>query len=101
MSILSSVPFLLATNHIMLLEKTNQDLKARINALEQEMSRLRGINEKISLGSTDLVPSVFEGKTLAATDASALTPPASAHVKLQLSTPERPSSAVPSEHEQL
>ncbi|XP_006454972.1 hypothetical protein AGABI2DRAFT_189489 [Agaricus bisporus var. bisporus H97] len=90
-----------ATNHIMLLEKTNQDLKARINALEQEMARLRGINEKISLGSTDLVPSVFEGKTLAVTDASALTPPASAHVKLQLSTPERPSSAVPSEHEQL
>jgi len=43
-----------ATNHIVFLEKSNQDLKARINALEQEMDRLRAINEKISLGHADL-----------------------------------------------
>ena len=43
-----------ATNHIVSLEKSNQDLKARINTLEQEMDRLRAINEKISLGHVDL-----------------------------------------------
>lgn len=92
----------LATNHIVLLEKTNQELKARINALEQEMARLRAINEKISLGNTELPPSAFEGKPLSsASDTSATTPPASAQVKMQRSTPERPSSAAPSDREQL
>lgn len=70
----------------MLLEKTNQELKARINALEQEMARLRTINEKISLGNTDA--SAFEGNPLP----DAPTPPASGQVKIQRSTPERPSS---------
>lgn len=88
-----------ATNHIVLLEKTNQELKARINALEQEMSRLRAINEKISLSNTDLVPPGFEGKAMS--DTSATTPPASGQVKIQRSTPERPSSANPSDQEQL
>jgi cell division protein FtsB len=97
-SILANHPPTLATNHIVLLEKANQELKARINALEQEMTRLRAINEKISLGNTDLTPG-FEGKPLP--DASATTPPASGQVKMQRSTPERPSSAVPSDHEQL
>ncbi|KAJ3553921.1 hypothetical protein NP233_g12533 [Leucocoprinus birnbaumii] len=87
-----------ATNHIVFLEKSNQELKARINALEQEMSRLRAINEKISLSNTELPPG-FDSKAMS--DASATTPPASGQVKIQRSTPERPGSANPSDHEHL
>jgi hypothetical protein len=39
-----------ATNHIVVLEKANQEMQARIANLEQEVLRLRGLNEKISLG---------------------------------------------------
>ncbi|KAL0951719.1 hypothetical protein HGRIS_008395 [Hohenbuehelia grisea] len=42
-----------ATNHIAALEKANEEMEARINELEKEMQRLRAINEKISLGSTE------------------------------------------------
>ncbi|RPD65020.1 hypothetical protein L227DRAFT_494428 [Lentinus tigrinus ALCF2SS1-6] len=39
-----------ATNHIVNLEKTNRQLQARLASLEAEVSRLRALNEKISLG---------------------------------------------------
>ncbi|TFY82272.1 hypothetical protein EWM64_g1735 [Hericium alpestre] len=38
-----------ATNHIVQLEKMNQQLQKRLAAVEQEVSRLRSLNEKISL----------------------------------------------------
>lgn len=44
-----SWPFFTATNHITSLEKTNRQLQARLLAVEQEVVRLRAINEKISL----------------------------------------------------
>ncbi|TFK77534.1 hypothetical protein BDN72DRAFT_48475 [Pluteus cervinus] len=52
-----------ATNHIVALENTNKDLLARINQLEQDIQRLRAINEKISLGSTETPsPPMFDGR---------------------------------------
>ncbi|KAF8899179.1 hypothetical protein BD779DRAFT_1666896 [Infundibulicybe gibba] len=54
-----------ATNHIVALEKANKDMQARIIALEQEMQRLRAINEKISLGSNDTPsPGMFDSRPL-------------------------------------
>lgn len=51
-----------ATNHILALEKANKEMQARIATLEQEMQRLRAINEKISLGSNDTPsPRTFDG----------------------------------------
>ena len=43
-------PTILATNHIVNLEKTNRSLQQRLAALEAEVTRLRALNEKISLG---------------------------------------------------
>ncbi|KAL4070546.1 hypothetical protein J3A83DRAFT_4243971 [Scleroderma citrinum] len=42
-----------ATNHIIYLEKTTQEMQARLLVLEQEVQRLRAVNEKISLGVTN------------------------------------------------
>ncbi|KAG2022798.1 hypothetical protein CC2G_000522 [Coprinopsis cinerea AmutBmut pab1-1] len=42
-----------ATNHIIALEKANKELEDRIAALEAEMQRLRGVNEKISLSANN------------------------------------------------
>ncbi|KAG6878313.1 hypothetical protein C0993_008910 [Termitomyces sp. T159_Od127] len=54
-----------ATNHIIALEKINRELQARLNELDSEMTRLRGINEKISLGSAQTPsPSMFDSKPL-------------------------------------
>lgn len=39
-----------ATHHIIQLDKMNQQLQARLAAVEQEVARLRSLNEKISLG---------------------------------------------------
>ncbi|OBZ68442.1 hypothetical protein A0H81_11619 [Grifola frondosa] len=39
-----------ATNYISTLEKTNSVLQSRLASLEQEVQRLRSLNEKISLG---------------------------------------------------
>jgi len=44
---------LVATNHIIYLEKTTQEMQARLLVLEQEVQRLRAVNEKISLGVTN------------------------------------------------
>jgi hypothetical protein len=56
---------LTATQHIVVLEKTNQDLQARINALEQEMHRLRALNEKISLNANETPsPGMFDARPL-------------------------------------
>ncbi|KAK0198784.1 hypothetical protein F5146DRAFT_106796 [Armillaria mellea] len=52
-----------ATQYISSLEKTNQDLQARITQLEQEMQRLRSLNEKMSLGDTPS-PGVFDARPL-------------------------------------
>ncbi|KIK47618.1 hypothetical protein CY34DRAFT_21310 [Suillus luteus UH-Slu-Lm8-n1] len=40
-----------ATNHIILLDKQTQEMQARLMVLEQEVQRLRAVNEKISLGT--------------------------------------------------
>jgi glycogen debranching enzyme len=54
-----------ATNHITALEKANKEMQARLTELEQEMVRLRAINEKISLGSTETPsPGMFDGRPL-------------------------------------
>ncbi|KAJ8518787.1 hypothetical protein ONZ45_g4193 [Pleurotus djamor] len=54
-----------ATNHIVALEKANQELLARIDALEAEMQRLRGINEKISLNNNATPsPNAFNARPL-------------------------------------
>ncbi|KAF8727764.1 hypothetical protein AX14_007041 [Amanita brunnescens Koide BX004] len=54
-----------ATNHIVALEKANKELRERLASLEQEMQRLRSINEKISLTATEAAsPSVFDGRTM-------------------------------------
>jgi len=60
-----------ATNHIVALEKANHDMQARIAALEQEVLRLRGLNEKISLGVDTPPPS----QSLHSTDARPISPP--------------------------
>ncbi|KAK2461480.1 hypothetical protein APHAL10511_005943 [Amanita phalloides] len=60
-----------ATNHIIALEKTNKELRERLANLEQEMQRLRSINEKISLTVAEATsPAMFDGR--------ALSPPADA-----------------------
>lgn len=46
-----------ATNHIIYLEKTTQEMQARLLVLEQEVQRLRAVNEKISLGVPSATPS--------------------------------------------
>jgi hypothetical protein len=54
-----------ATNHITALEKANKEMQARLTELDQEMVRLRAINEKISLGSTETPsPGMFDGRPL-------------------------------------
>lgn len=54
-----------ATTHIVSLEKSNKDLQARINALEQEVHRLRILNEKISLSANETPsPGMFDGRPL-------------------------------------
>ncbi|KAL0580695.1 hypothetical protein V5O48_001336 [Marasmius crinis-equi] len=58
-----------ATNYITQLEAQNQELQNRLNFLEQEMQRLRALNEKISLPSRDSPPPKFDP------DARPLSPP--------------------------
>jgi len=54
-----------ATNHITALEKANKEMMARLAELEAEMARLRAVNEKISLGSTETPsPGMFDAKQL-------------------------------------
>jgi len=54
-----------ATNHIVALEKANKELQGRLANLEQEIQRLRSINEKISLTATEATsPAVFDGRAL-------------------------------------
>lgn len=64
-----------ATNHITALEKANKDMMARLAELEAEMARLRAVNEKISLGSTETPsPGMFDAKPLSPqTDGSTAT----------------------------
>ncbi|KAK7058609.1 hypothetical protein VNI00_002245 [Paramarasmius palmivorus] len=59
-----------ATNYIVQLENTNRELQARLQLLDQEMQRLRALNEKISLPSHDTPsPGHFDA------DARPLSPP--------------------------
>ncbi|KAG5645348.1 hypothetical protein DXG03_006410 [Asterophora parasitica] len=54
-----------ATNHIVALEKANKEMLDRLNELEAEMTRLRVVNEKISLGSTETPsPGMYDTKPL-------------------------------------
>ncbi|KAG6814001.1 hypothetical protein H0H92_004494 [Tricholoma furcatifolium] len=54
-----------ATNHITHLEKLNRELQARLAELEAEMTRLRAMNEKISLQSAETPsPGMFDNKPL-------------------------------------
>jgi hypothetical protein len=45
--------FYSATNHIVQLEKLNQQLQKKIQGLNAEISRLQNLNEKISLNNTN------------------------------------------------
>jgi hypothetical protein len=54
-----------ATNHIVALEKANKELQGRLASLEQEMQRLRSINEKISLTAAEVTPpNIFDGRAV-------------------------------------
>lgn len=44
------IMFASATNHIIALEKSSRAMQARLASVEQEVQRLRSLNEKISLG---------------------------------------------------
>jgi cell division septum initiation protein DivIVA len=58
---------MLATNHIVSLEKTNQDLQNRIAELEQEVQRLRSLNDKIAAsneGTGTGTAGVFDARPL-------------------------------------
>lgn len=63
-----------ATNHITSLEKTNRQLQARLAAVEQEVIRLRSINEKISL-SVGGAPTGSQSPTQVHMDSRPLSPP--------------------------
>ncbi|EMD32524.1 hypothetical protein CERSUDRAFT_58152 [Gelatoporia subvermispora B] len=70
-----------ATNHIVSLEKTNRQLQQRLAAIEQEVQRLRSLNEKISLAAGN-TPS-----------------PGSMDVARPLSPPPEGSQQVPQQHQ--
>ncbi|KAH9943997.1 uncharacterized protein BXZ73DRAFT_39083 [Epithele typhae] len=59
-----------ATAHIVSMEKTNRQLQARLQQLESEVTRLRSLNEKISLGVNNS-PSPGQGSM----DSRPLSPP--------------------------
>ncbi|KAG9313987.1 hypothetical protein JVU11DRAFT_4763 [Chiua virens] len=61
-----------ATNHIIFLEKSTQEMQARLLVLEQEVQRLRAVNEKISLGVTN---SPSPGNNIHGVDSRPLSPP--------------------------
>ncbi|EIN14408.1 hypothetical protein PUNSTDRAFT_80751 [Punctularia strigosozonata HHB-11173 SS5] len=60
-----------ATNHIVHLEKQNQQLNQRLAALDQEVQRLRALNEKISLA----VDTPSPGQPVHPIDSRPLSPP--------------------------
>jgi hypothetical protein len=62
-----------ATNHIVNLEHTTAEMQARLAHLEQEVKRLRAINEKISLG--DNTPSPGNTASLHSIDRRPISPP--------------------------
>ncbi|EGN93190.1 hypothetical protein SERLA73DRAFT_190105 [Serpula lacrymans var. lacrymans S7.3] len=63
-----------ATNHIVNLEKSTQEMQARLLSLEQEVQRLRAINEKISLGVNN-TPSPGQSTHMHGMDSRPLSPP--------------------------
>ncbi|PCH34140.1 hypothetical protein WOLCODRAFT_63513 [Wolfiporia cocos MD-104 SS10] len=60
-----------ACNHIEALEKNNRQLQERLHMVEQEVARLRTLNEKISLGGVGNTPSPGQVNM----DARPLSPP--------------------------
>ncbi|KII94007.1 hypothetical protein PLICRDRAFT_100660 [Plicaturopsis crispa FD-325 SS-3] len=63
-----------ATNHIVALEKAQQEMQMQLATLEQECARLRAINEKISLGVAT-TPSPGQSGSLHSMDSRPLSPP--------------------------
>ncbi|KIM88739.1 hypothetical protein PILCRDRAFT_95401 [Piloderma croceum F 1598] len=63
-----------ATNHIANLEQSTAEMQARLTHLEQEVKRLRAINEKISLGLEN-TPSPGNTASLHSNDRIPLSPP--------------------------
>ncbi|KAI9570187.1 hypothetical protein HD554DRAFT_388340 [Boletus coccyginus] len=61
-----------ATNHIIFLEKSTQEMQARLLVLEQEVQRLRAVNEKISLGVNSTPP---PSNNIHGVDSRPLSPP--------------------------
>jgi hypothetical protein len=64
----------IATNHIINLEHSTTEMQTRLARLEQEVKRLRAINEKISLG-LDSTPSPGNTASLDPMDHRPLSPP--------------------------
>ncbi|KZT08637.1 uncharacterized protein LAESUDRAFT_648667 [Laetiporus sulphureus 93-53] len=87
-----------ATNHIVSLEKQNRQLQARLAQVEQEVQRLRALNEKISLGVAN-TPSPGQVNM----DARPLSPPPEdsqqAHRLTSVAGQEPPSESSPSASE--
>ncbi|TFK41908.1 hypothetical protein BDQ12DRAFT_598591 [Crucibulum laeve] len=80
-----------ATNHIRSLEASNKELQARLAEIEQEVERLRAINEKISLGSNETPsPGTFNSRPLS--------PPPDAPLVQSHSLASVRGQQVPSEH---
>ncbi|KZT27589.1 hypothetical protein NEOLEDRAFT_1060595 [Neolentinus lepideus HHB14362 ss-1] len=64
-----------ATNYIALLEKQNRELQGRVSNMEQEIRRLRSLNEKISLSGANDTPSPGQSMSATPMDSRPLSPP--------------------------
>ncbi|TFK56499.1 hypothetical protein OE88DRAFT_26608 [Heliocybe sulcata] len=64
-----------ATNYITLLEQQNRELQGRVGTMEQEIRRLRVLNEKISLSGATDTPSPGQAMVGTPMDTRPLSPP--------------------------
>jgi len=69
-----------ATNHMIAMERQNQELQARIDVLEAEVARLQKLNEKISLGAANTPSPGHPG--ILSIDSRPLSPPPESGMQL-------------------